>query len=347
MDDLSDLQFENAYFQMIDVSEKSSTYRRAIAQGKIFIGSHAMQCIKKKQITKGDPLTLGQIAGISAAKTAFTIIPLCHPLTLDNVAIKVTLDEKKQIVNVFCIVKAYAKTGVEMEALTGVNVALLTIYDLVKTVEPALQIMDVRLIIKEGGKKNRWIHPEGIPHEIEQLVYQVKQTELLKGMTTAIITLSDSRGLNNDESGRTLRKLLRKLGSQVIQSKIIADNEKQLIQEIKQLVETHSLQFIFTTGGTGISPRDITPEALNKVCDRIVPGLGELLRHDSACYTKFAWLSRCIVGTYKQTLIIALPGSPKAIEESIEILKSLLPHAIHIIKGGKHDTISNSAKAYL
>lgn len=333
---------QQTHFRMIDVSAKNPTYRRAIACGEIYVGEYAFQHLKNRTLPKGDALLLAEIAGINGAKKAYEIIPLCHPLALEQVSITIELDENNHSAIVYCTATATAKTGVEMEALAGVNAALLAIYDIVKNIEPALTLSQIRLLTKEGGKQGLWLHPDGIPQKIQQMLLK-NSTYYFKDITAAIITISDraTAGEYQDQSGKILKKLLEDLGATVQHTALVADEEAQIIHSIKTITNNYAPQLIFTTGGTGLAPRDVTPEALQKVCDRLIPGLSELLRHDGANqYTKFAWLSRCVVGTLNKTLIIALPGNPKAVNEGIEILKEILPHAIHTISGKNHDSIS-------
>lgn len=330
------------HYQMINVSDKKATLRKAIAQGEIFVGAQAFQLIKQRKLPKGDALLLAEIAGISGAKKAYDLIPLCHPLSLDHVSILTELNEEDSKVIVYCIAVATAKTGVEMEALAGVNAALLTIYDLTKMIQPALTLTNIRLLIKEGGKTQLWQHPDGIPHSLQNLFPETEKKLLLTGVRTATITLSDRANAHyyTDEAGLILHHSLLALGADVFNHSVLPDSKEALIQHIKQLITTQAPQLIITTGGTGLSARDVTPEALTTICERIIPGLGELLRYASAkLYTEFSWLSRCLAGSIGNTLIIALPGKPKAVSESIDILKNVLPHALMMLNEGNHDQL--------
>lgn len=150
-------------YRMIDVGGKNTTRRRAIATGRIQLGPVAYPMVRDRRLPKGDPLVLAETAGILAAKKTADLIPLCHPLGLDHVVVAFEFDPAGESVVVFCQAATSARTGVEMEALAGVQTALLTIWDLAKQVEPALAIDGIRLVLKEGGKSGRWIHPEGLP----------------------------------------------------------------------------------------------------------------------------------------------------------------------------------------
>lgn len=150
-------------YRMIDVGGKTVTRRRAIATGRIRLGPVAYPMVRDRSLPKGDPLVLAETAGILAAKKTADLIPLCHPLGLDHVVVAFEFDPDSQAVVAFCQAATSARTGVEMEALAGVQTALLTIWDLAKQVEAGLAIDNVRLLLKEGGKSGRWIHPDGLP----------------------------------------------------------------------------------------------------------------------------------------------------------------------------------------
>jgi molybdenum cofactor biosynthesis protein MoaC len=155
---------------MADISGKETTQRVAIAAGKIRIGREAFELLDQGRLPKGDPLAMAEIAGIQAAKQTPTLIPLCHPISLNRVMIHSVLRPDEQAVELYCVAEIAEKTGVEMEALTGLSVALLTIWDLVKPVNPALEIGDMRLVYKSGGKSGTWVHPDGLPDEVVELL---------------------------------------------------------------------------------------------------------------------------------------------------------------------------------
>ncbi len=161
--------FKDNSFHMIDVSSKKETFRRALASGKIFVGKEVFNLIKNKTMPKGDPLSLAEVAAVLGVKKTSELIPLCHPLSIDHTASKIIMNEEDNSLEVFCVVSTYSKTGVEMEAIMGVNAALITIYDLSKIVNPNLKIDNIRLLIKEGGKSGLWKNPEGIPEFLKDL----------------------------------------------------------------------------------------------------------------------------------------------------------------------------------
>ncbi len=162
--------FSVSGYKMVDVSKKNVTSRKALAVGEIILGTKVIDLIKAKQMPKGDPLSIAEVSGINGVKKTSELIPLCHPLPLDHISLHTEIDEKKNSIIVYCLVSANSKTGVEMEALSGVNSALLAIYDLSKIVEPNLKITNTKLLVKSGGKKGLWINPDGIPDKIKNLL---------------------------------------------------------------------------------------------------------------------------------------------------------------------------------
>jgi cyclic pyranopterin phosphate synthase len=157
-------------WSMADVSGKSATHRVAVASGQIRVGPEAFEQMAAGRLPKGDPLAMAEIAGILAAKQTPALLPLCHPIALNRVMLQCVLRPQEHAVEVFCVAEVAEKTGVEMEALTGVSVALLTIWDLVKPVNPALEIGPTRLLYKSGGKRGTWIHPDGLPPEADAII---------------------------------------------------------------------------------------------------------------------------------------------------------------------------------
>ena len=161
--------FSNSGYKMVDVSDKNITHRKALAVGEIVLSEEVIKLIKNKKMPKGDPITLAEVSAVLGVKKTSELIPLCHPLPIDHTATKIIMNEVDNSLEVFCVVSAVAKTGVEMEAIMGVNAALITIYDLSKIVNPHLKIDNVKLLIKEGGKSGLWTNPDGLPKFLENI----------------------------------------------------------------------------------------------------------------------------------------------------------------------------------
>ncbi|VAW02208.1 Cyclic pyranopterin monophosphate synthase accessory protein, partial [hydrothermal vent metagenome] len=218
--------FGASAFHMADVGGKTSSYRRALAMGRIMVGATAFAHIRDQTLPKGDVLKIAEMAGITGAKKTADLIPLCHPLPLDHVAIRLLLEPETNSVAVYAMVACFAKTGVEMEALSAVNGALLTLYDLTKPVEPALRLCDISLLLKEGGKSGTWIRPEGLPDVVAGLV-KTAAARPLEGVNCAVLTLSDRAfsGTYSDRSGPALSAALQGLGARIVVSEILPDDQ--------------------------------------------------------------------------------------------------------------------------
>jgi molybdenum cofactor biosynthesis protein MoaC len=323
---------------MIDVGEKAVTRRRALAEGLIRMRPETARRILGGTMPKGNVLGMAEVAGITAAKNTSTILPLCHPLGLDAVRVFTSVEPEAGIVRVRCEALCSGKTGVEMEALTGASAALLSIWDLTKGVDPALEIGEVRLRLKEGGKSGRWLHP-GLPDPepaAETASAPAAAPVLpLAGVPAATLTISDrcSRGEAEDTSGLLLADGLRARGAQVTPAGVVPD-DVPAIQAAVKAAAAHA-ELILTTGGTGLGPRDVTPEALAPLFTRPVPGIGELLRSAGAASTKMSWISRSTAGFVGGCLVIALPGSPRAVREGLAALDPILGHTIEMVRGGR------------
>ena len=154
----------------------------------------------------------------------------------------------------------------------------------------------------------------------------------------AILTVSDScaQGQREDISGQTIKDMLPEGGFEICRKKIVADDHEKIVNELKHFSDKADIDVVFTTGGTGLGPRDVTPEATASVCERIIPGLGEIMRAEGLKKTKNAILSRGIAGICNRTIVINLPGSPKGVKESLEIILNVLPHAVDMMHGGGH-----------
>lgn len=342
-------QSADSCFRMIDIGEKKDTQRRAVASGVFFAKSETIQRIKERSLPKGDVLLLSEAAGIQGAKMTSSLLPLCHPLSLTSV--RVWNEVRFDHIQVFCEAKTVGKTGVEMEALCGVNAALLCLYDLTKGIDPVLGIENVRLEIKEGGKSGLWRHPEGNVNSNQnskttsssqhRLGDQPKELKL-QGVSASVITLSDRcfKKEAEDLSGPLAASWLKDQGADIKHAFILPDEFDELYKDLKRLILSDSVQLILTSGGTGISKRDITPEAVSSLSKELsgkeIPGIGELLRGSGAQYTKKSWLSRSCAYLVKNSLVICLPGSPNAVREALEAAGDLIGHCLHVARGGGH-----------
>jgi molybdenum cofactor synthesis domain-containing protein len=158
-------------------------------------------------------------------------------------------------------------------------------------------------------------------------------------MRVAILTISDSvsRGTHKDSSGPNLRERCNQLGWDVVSAGVLPDEPLQIRERLAALADTGAADLILTTGGTGIGPRDSTPEATAEACEKLLPGLAELMREEGRKKTPRAVLSRAVAGIRDRTLIVNLPGSPRGAVESLDAVADLLPHALQVLGGARHD----------
>ena len=154
----------------------------------------------------------------------------------------------------------------------------------------------------------------------------------------AILTISDScsQGKHEDISGQTINDILKENKFQICDKNIFPDEQEKITAQLIRLSDIVRVDVVFTIGGTGLGPRDVTPEATIAVCQKLVPGLGELMRSKGLEKTPNATLSRSVAGIRNNTLIINLPGSPKAVRECLEMILNILPHAVKMLHGGGH-----------
>ncbi|HET7268287.1 MAG TPA: bifunctional molybdenum cofactor biosynthesis protein MoaC/MoaB [Oleiagrimonas sp.] len=323
------------HFHMADVGRKRITSRRAVAVGELSAGG-AFDAIVERRLPKGDAIMMAEVAGLQGVKSATQLMPMCHPLPIEHIDVHCRPEPSRQAIRVYCEVATNSRTGVEMEALAGVNAALLTLYDLTKPVQPALSIGGVRLLFKEGGKKGLWFHPDGIS-EAERERYRPRAIAHLDEVPAAVITLSDraSRGEYEDTAGPLLVERLQDLGAHIGPAEVRADGAEPLAARLRELAGA-GIRLVLCTGGTGMGPRDQTPEALAMVADRHVSGIGEMFRSESSQHTPLAWLSRADAVLVGNMLVIALPGSAKAVAQGMDILAPILAHTLRMVAGEGH-----------
>ncbi|RCK77539.1 MAG: Molybdenum cofactor biosynthesis protein MoaC [Ignavibacteriae bacterium] len=302
---------------MLDISKKIKTLRTAKASAILKLKPETIELINENKIPKGNPLEVAKVAAIQAAKNTSSIIPYCHPLPVDYVGVEFKLEEDEIVV--FTTVKAIYKTGVEMEALTAVSVAVLTLYDMMKMLDETMQIKEIKLLEKSGGKSDF-------------------VTSYDRKITSAVLVMSDSifAGKKSDESGKMIVERLKKEGLEVMDYKIIPDDVEMIKSELKKYSDEMKLDLVVTTGGTGFSPRDCTPEAMKQIIEREVPGIPEAARAYGQERTPYSMLSRAVAGIRKQTLIVNLPGSKKGVIESLDALFPAILHSFKMMEGGGH-----------
>ena len=320
---------EQGHPVMVDVSGKQVTHREAIAEGFVNLTDKIAEAIARNDTAKGDVLKVAELAGIMAAKRTPELIPLCHPIQLASVKVKCELDSAGKKVKIEAFAKAEGITGVEMEALTAVSAAALTIYDMCKGIDKGMSIEGVRLLRKSGGKSGDYTAPSEAG-EVDK-TDERHDVKKLSGVRAAVLTISDkgAAGKRPDTAGPALCKLLEAAGAEIVHTMIVPDKIDLIAETVSRWSDDAHL--ILTTGGTGLSARDVTPEALARIADRVVPGLGETMRTESLKHTPNAALSRGVAVTRGKCLIVALPGSERGARQCFEAIEPPLLHAIEIL----------------
>jgi len=270
---------------MIDVSTKPTTLRRAVAESTVEMRPETVAAIRAGDIPKGDVAEMTRATAMLGLKRTPELLPFCHPIPVDHADVRVEVE--KTTVRIQVEVAAVARTGVEVEAMTGAAVAALNVYDMVKPVDPTAHITGVRLLKKSGGASD--FKSRG-------------KRELRAG----ILVVSDrtAAGKAQDRAGAAVRTGLEAHGVTVASFEIVPD------------------------GGTGLGPRDTTPEALRPLLEREIPGLSEAIRAYGQERTPYAALSRTIAGQRGTTVIVALAGSTRGAGESVQ---ALMPWLLHVM----------------
>ena len=300
--------------KMVDVTDKVPTARMVKAEGKITMRSDTILAIQDDALPKGNVLTTAKIAGIQSAKKTAELIPMCHQLNLSYVDIEFDMGEKEILIR--SIVKTKEATGVEMEALSAVSGAALTIYDMCKAVDKSMTIGDIRLTHKVGGKSD---------HSVE---YRPN---------VGVITLSDSisSGKGEDKSGPIIINGFKNAGCEVNHQKVLEDGSDKLVLTIQNWV-TDGVELIITTGGTGLGPRDLTILTVEEIFDSKLPGIEQALHTYGRGKVKTAMLSRLTAGVVGGSIVICLPGSTGAVKDALMVLIPTIFHSFHMMKGEKH-----------
>ena len=316
---------------MRDITHKQITLRTAKATGIIFCSPATIELIKNNELPKGNLFDVARAAGFVGAKSTPQLLPHCHPVSIDGMDMQFEFLEaavhasyfdpsvfSKTGIVITGEAKSIGRTGIEMEMLTAVSIAALEIYDMLKPVDKQLEIGSIKLLDKKGGKSDR-----------EKYVTDTA--------TCAILVCSDSTAAGNrqDKSGVLIKKMLEAVNASVVEYLIVPDDKEKIQEQIKEWV-AWDIQFIFTTGGTGLSPRDNTVSAVKEIVEKEAPGIAEAMRSYGQMRTALAMMSRSVAGTINNTLVVTLPGSTAGVRESLEAILPAVFHARKMILGEGH-----------
>jgi cyclic pyranopterin phosphate synthase len=303
---------------MFDVADKIDTLRMATAQAIIRINPLTSKFIKEGKTPKGNIFNAARVSATLAAKKTSDIIPYCHPIPIDDIKVHFALNDNDCSIVIKAHVKTVWKTGVEMEALTAASVASLTIYDMLKPIDESMSIESLKVIEKQGGTKN------------------LPRFDTPQKLTAAVLVASDSRGYNEDKSGRFILNRLKENGFEIVEYKVVGDEVKKIESSLKWFCDELRVNLVVTSGGTGAGPRDITPDATRKVIQKELAGIEETIRSFGQRRVPSSMLSRGISGVRARTIIINLPGSLRAVSQSLDSIFPGLLHVFDMLEGKGH-----------
>ena len=295
---------------MIDITHKTNTLRTAMAEATVRVSTQdTIDAITGKTVEKGDVFEMSKTAGLFAVKKTAEMIPDCHPMPVEYTGI--TFEIEGLSIRVKIIVKTIYKTGVEVEAMHGASVVALTMYDMLKPIDKGIEIENIRLIKKRGGKSD----------------FKNLLDEQLKA---AVVVCSDtiSAGDKEDKAGKAIIEKLEAFDILSPEYVIIPDDTDKITATVEGFCKG-GMNLVIVAGGTGLSPRDNTPEALKSLIDKEVPGIMEAARAHGQDRIPYSMLSRGVAGMHKNTLILAIPGSTNGAKETMD---ALLPGILHIFK---------------
>jgi cyclic pyranopterin monophosphate synthase len=301
---------------MNNITHKVFSLRQAIATAIVKVSKQeTIDAIQQRKVPKGDVFEFSRAAGLLAIKKTSDVIPDCHPLPVEYAAITHAIEG----LNITITVEVHTiyKTGVEVEAMHGASITALTMYDMLKPIDKEIEISTIKLAGKKGGKTD-------FKDPVNQL-------------TCAVIVCSDTiaAGKKEDRAGKAIIQKLKQHQLDANLYMIIPD-EFDVIQEKAKQLTREGYNLVLFCGGTGLSPRDVTPDAIAPLYTRAIPGIMEAARQYGQQRTPYAMLSRSTAGYIDNTLVLTLPGSTKGAQETMDALFPYILHIFRVAEGMQH-----------
>lgn len=341
--------------RMVDIDDKAITSRSATARGVFVTTAEVVQLIAADGMPKGDVLATARLAGINAAKHTWELVPLCHQIPLSGVEVDIEPAGDRLLLTASA--KTTGKTGVEMEALTAVHVAALTLHDMVKAVDPEARAEGIELVRKTGGRSGDWVRGggaaagDGVARRGAAAGDDVADsgagaTDAARraavatlrdfaaaehgAARTAVVLTSSTRGAlgeREDATGPRIAEWLRGKGFEVAGPLVVADADIGIA--LREALSAGP-SAILTTGGTGVAQDDATPEAVSPLITRELPGIGEAMRAHGRANTPLADISRSVAGFAGRTFVATLPGSRGGVKDGLAVLDEILEHLLMV-----------------
>ena len=302
---------------MVNITHKVKSLRKAVAQAVLTVSKQeTIDAVQNKQVPKGDVFEFSRAAGLLAVKKTSDAIPDCHPLPIEYASITHSIDGLSILIRVE--VHTIYRTGVEVEAMHGASITALTIYDMLKPIDKEIEISNIKLVSKKGGKSQ----------------YSDFPTEKLK---CAVVVCSDSvaAGTKQDFAGKAVIEKLKQGGLSTSSYTIIADDFDSIQEKARQL-SSEGFDIIIFSGGTGLYERDVTPQAIEPLINRNIPGIMEAARSYGQERMPYAMLSRGVAGLINNSLVLTLPGSTRGAEETMDALFPYIVHVFNVTEGLPH-----------
>ena len=303
---------------MVDITNKYNTLRIATAQAIVKVShSDTIEAIRNDTVPKGNVFAMSKAAGLLGVKQTPALLPDCHPIPIEYTGIDFEINGLE--ITISCTIKTIYKTGVEVEAMHGASIVALNMYDMLKPIDKGIEIHAIKLLKKKGGKSDF-------------------KDRFRDQLSAAVIVCSDtiSAGQKEDKAGKAIIEELENCDVTISDYIVIPDEKAQIQEKTKHYV-SDNIDLIIFTGGTGLSKRDVTPEALSELIERRIQGVEEAIRNYGQNRTPYAMLSRSIVGTIGQSLVLGLPGSTNGAKESMKAIFPAVLHVFGILKGARHD----------